>query len=91
MRVHDHPAPAAACARARHVVPLFVLHPAVPAGRRVPFLLDSLRDLRDALRARGGDLLVRRATRAGPRAVALARADPGMSGATAPPGRVTDP
>ncbi|MEV0201992.1 deoxyribodipyrimidine photo-lyase [Nonomuraea sp. NPDC050691] len=60
LRVHDHPALAEACARARHVVPLFVLDPAVPAGRRMPFLLDCLRDLREALRALGGDLVVRR-------------------------------
>ncbi|MER6948812.1 deoxyribodipyrimidine photo-lyase [Nonomuraea sp. NPDC000554] len=59
LRVHDHPALAAACATARRVVPLFVLDPAVPAGRRRPFLLDCLRDLRDSLRERGGDLLVR--------------------------------
>ncbi|GAA3176806.1 cryptochrome/photolyase family protein [Nonomuraea roseoviolacea] len=60
LRLHDHPALAEACARARHVVPLFVLDPAVPAGLRMPFLLDCLRDLREALRARGGDLVVRR-------------------------------
>ncbi|GAA2651702.1 deoxyribodipyrimidine photo-lyase [Nonomuraea recticatena] len=60
LRVHDHPALAAACARARQVLPLFVLDPAVPAGRRGPFLLDCLEDLRASLRARGGDLLVRR-------------------------------
>ncbi|WP_162795237.1 deoxyribodipyrimidine photo-lyase, partial [Nonomuraea lactucae] len=60
LRVHDHPALATACATARRVVPLFVLDPAVPAGRRGPFLLDCLRDLRESLRSRGGDLLVRR-------------------------------
>ncbi len=59
LRVHDHPALAAACAQARRVVPLFVLDPAIPSGRRRPFLHDCLRDLRDSLRARGGDLLVR--------------------------------
>ncbi|MEU0564882.1 deoxyribodipyrimidine photo-lyase [Nonomuraea sp. NPDC005983] len=59
LRVHDHPALAAACATACRVVPLFVLDPAVPAGRRRPFLLDCLRDLRDSLRERGGELLVR--------------------------------
>lgn len=60
LRVHDHPALSAACARARRVIPLFVLDPAVPGGRRGPFLLDCLADLRASLRSRGGDLLVRR-------------------------------
>ncbi|MEU6996736.1 deoxyribodipyrimidine photo-lyase [Nonomuraea sp. NPDC046570] len=59
LRVHDHPALATACAQARHVVPLFVLDPAVPAGPRTPFLLDCLADLREHLRARAGDLVVR--------------------------------
>ncbi|MEV4415742.1 deoxyribodipyrimidine photo-lyase [Catellatospora sp. NPDC049609] len=60
LRVHDQPALAAACANAERVVPLFVADPAldVPDNRR-RFLLESLRDLRDALRSRGGDLLVR--------------------------------
>lgn len=60
LRVHDHPALAAACARARTVVPLFVLDPAVPAGRRTGFLLECLADLRRSLRSLGGDLVVRR-------------------------------
>jgi Deoxyribodipyrimidine photolyase len=60
LRVHDHPALAAACARGRHVVPLFVVDPALPPHRRAGFLADALRDLRDALRRRGGDLIVRR-------------------------------
>ncbi|MCK2218662.1 DNA photolyase family protein [Actinomadura sp. ATCC 31491] len=59
LRVHDHPALSAACARAAHVVPLFVLDPAVPAGGRRGFLLQCLAGLRDALRERGGDLVVR--------------------------------
>ncbi|MFI6294424.1 cryptochrome/photolyase family protein [Nonomuraea sp. NPDC050790] len=59
LRVHDHPALAAACEQARSVVPLFVLDPAIPAGRRTGFLLDCLADLREALRAKGGDLVVR--------------------------------
>src|SRR5262245_1463716 len=37
LRVYDHPALAAACGRARRVVPLFVLDDAVPAGNRTPF------------------------------------------------------
>ncbi|MEU7825184.1 deoxyribodipyrimidine photo-lyase [Catellatospora sp. NPDC049133] len=60
LRVHDHPALAASCANAERVVPLFVADPAltVPDNRR-RFLLESLQDLRDGLRRRGGDLLVR--------------------------------
>ncbi|WP_157244909.1 cryptochrome/photolyase family protein [Nonomuraea typhae] len=60
LRVHDHPALSAACERGRAVVPLFVLDPAVPAGRRTAFLLACLADLREGLRARGGELFVRR-------------------------------
>ncbi|WP_327090309.1 DNA photolyase family protein [Nonomuraea sp. NBC_01738] len=60
LRVQDHPALSAACERARRVIPLFVLDPAVPAGRRGGFLAACLADLRDALRSRGGDLIVRR-------------------------------
>ncbi|MFI9560231.1 cryptochrome/photolyase family protein [Nonomuraea endophytica] len=59
LRLHDHPALAAACERARTVVPLFVLDPAVPTGRRTSFLLDSLTDLRARLREKGADLFVR--------------------------------
>lgn len=60
LRVHDHPALAAACARARHVVPLFVLDPALDSPRRAGFLADALHDLRSSLRRRGGNLVVRR-------------------------------
>lgn len=60
LRVHDHPALSAACERGGRVVPLFVLDPAVPAGCRAGFLLDCLADLRESLRARHGDLIVRR-------------------------------
>jgi len=59
LRVHDHPALAAACERAGQVVPLFVLDPSVPEGARHGFLLRSLADLRASLRQRGGDLVVR--------------------------------
>ncbi|MBE1588416.1 cryptochrome/photolyase family protein [Nonomuraea angiospora] len=59
LRVHDHPALAAACERAERVVPLFVLDPAVPEGNRRGFLLECLAELRAALRARDGDLVVR--------------------------------
>lgn len=64
LRVHDHPALAAAGREAGAVVPVFVLDERLIRGRypssgRTAFLLESLAELRDALRARGGDLLVR--------------------------------
>ncbi|MFI2662273.1 cryptochrome/photolyase family protein [Micromonospora carbonacea] len=61
LRVHDHPALAAACSAFARVVPLFVLDPAL-TGRspnRTRFLHQSLAALRDALRDRGGDLVIR--------------------------------
>ena len=65
LRVHDHPALVAACRAGGAVLPLFVLDDAllgsrVAAPNRVRFLLDCLHDLRAALEARGGTLLVRR-------------------------------
>ncbi|GAA3836189.1 deoxyribodipyrimidine photo-lyase [Sphaerisporangium flaviroseum] len=58
--MHDHPALAEACARARLVVPLFVIDPAIPARHRQGFLAEALDDLRSTLRDLGGDLVVRR-------------------------------
>ena len=66
LRVHDHPALTAAHREAGRVVPVFVLDPRLldagrfPSRNRAWFLLAALRELRDALRERGGDLLVRR-------------------------------
>jgi deoxyribodipyrimidine photo-lyase len=61
LRVHDHPALAAAAAEADIVVPLFVLDEGIPAPpNRAAFLLDSLACLRRSLRALGGTLFVRR-------------------------------
>jgi deoxyribodipyrimidine photo-lyase len=65
LRVHDHPALAAAVRAGDDVVPLFVLDDAILDRRfaspnRVGFLLESLADLRSSLRARGGELVVRR-------------------------------
>jgi deoxyribodipyrimidine photo-lyase len=64
LRVHDHPALAAAIDGALRVVPLFVVDDAVleafGAPNRVAFLLDALGELRGALRSRGSDLVVRR-------------------------------
>ena len=60
LRLHDDPALHQACARARQVVPLFVVDPAIAAPpNRARFLADSLADLRQALRGRGGDLVLR--------------------------------
>jgi len=64
LRVHDHPALAAA-ARAERTVPLFVLDERLLGSRfaapnRVAFMLEALRDLDEALRKAGGRLFVRR-------------------------------
>ena len=60
LRLHDNPALAAACARARQVVPLFVVDPALTVPpNRARFLADSLAVLREELRERGGDLVIR--------------------------------
>jgi deoxyribodipyrimidine photo-lyase len=61
LRVHDHPALAAACANAEHVIPLFVLDPHLQclSANRARFLHQSLADLRETLRGLGGDLCVR--------------------------------
>jgi deoxyribodipyrimidine photo-lyase len=60
LRVHDNPALAGACARARRVVPLFVVDPALAVPpNRARFLADSVAALRAELRALGGDLIIR--------------------------------
>jgi deoxyribodipyrimidine photolyase len=60
LRVHDNPALAGACAQARQVVPVFVADDRLMTSpSRVRFLADSLADLREALRERGGDLVSR--------------------------------
>jgi deoxyribodipyrimidine photo-lyase len=63
LRLHDNPALHQACTRARQVVPLFVADPAIDATKRSPnrarFLAESLADLREALRERGADLVIR--------------------------------
>jgi deoxyribodipyrimidine photo-lyase len=65
LRVHDHPALTAAHREADRVVPVFVLDPRLldagrfPSANRAWFLLESLRELREALRERGGELFVR--------------------------------
>jgi deoxyribodipyrimidine photo-lyase len=64
LRMHDNPALAAACEQAGLVVPLFAVDGRLMsiAPNRARFLLESLADLRDSLRARGGDLTVRHAS-----------------------------
>jgi deoxyribodipyrimidine photo-lyase len=60
LRLHDNPALHQACALARQVAPLFVADPAIAAPpNRARFLAESLADLREALRDRGGDLVLR--------------------------------
>ena len=60
LRVHDNPALAGACGRARQVVPLFVLDPGLDVPpNRARFLAESVDDLREELRAIGGDLVIR--------------------------------
>ncbi len=64
LRVHDHPALAAA-AEGTRVLPLFVLDDAILGSRyaapnRLVGLLAALADLRAALRDLGADLVVRR-------------------------------
>jgi deoxyribodipyrimidine photo-lyase len=65
LRVDDHPALARAVRDAEHVVPLFVFDDTILGSsfnrpNRTGFLLESLHDLDDALRALGGRLVVRR-------------------------------
>lgn len=64
LRLHDHPPLVSALAAHARVVPVFVLDPAIVAGRfasgaRTAFLLDCLRELDAALRERGSGLVVR--------------------------------
>jgi deoxyribodipyrimidine photo-lyase len=64
LRVHDHRALREAAREYERVVPLFVVDDPVlgshPAPSRTSFLLDALADLRESLRKRGGDLVIRR-------------------------------
>src|SRR6476619_2970277 len=64
LRVHDHPALTAAHRECDRVVPVFVLDPRLLAGRfpspnRAWFLHGCLAELRDALRERGANLVIR--------------------------------
>jgi deoxyribodipyrimidine photo-lyase len=79
LRVHDNPVLYAAATAAERVVPLFVADPRVPVPpNRRRFLAESLADLRESLRRRGGDLVIREGDPVA-EAVKLAR-DNGASG-----------
>lgn len=61
LRVHDQAALCAAAAHSEQVVPLFVFDDALArSAARQHFLHESLTDLRESLRALGGELIVRR-------------------------------
>ena len=65
LRIHDNPALHAAVESADRVVPLFVLDDTIRRSRfnrpnRARFLAESLHDLDESLRRRGGGLVVRR-------------------------------
>ena len=64
LRVHDHPALAAAIRDGSTIAPLFVLDPAILHGRfaspnRTWFMLGAVRSLAEALETRGSRLTVR--------------------------------
>jgi len=60
LRLHDNPALHLACSRARQVLPLFIADPAIAAPpNRARFLAESLAALREELRARHADLVIR--------------------------------
>ncbi len=61
LRVHDHPPLRAALDAHARVVPVFVLDERLlrRSPSRAAFMLDCLRELREALRSRGGELFVR--------------------------------
>ena len=64
LRVHDYPALCAALEQADEVIPFFcfddrLLHGRHESGPRTQFLLECLADLREALRQRGSDLVIR--------------------------------
>ena len=66
LRVHDHPALTAALEAHERVIPVFclddrLLHGRHASGPRTQFMLECLHQLGDALRERGGGLVIRRA------------------------------
>ena len=78
LRVHDHPPLRAALDACERVVPVFVLDDRLLGGRppssRDAFLFACLKDLREALQQRGGDLVVVRGSARARAAEAGARA-----------------
>src|SRR4051794_5230736 len=67
LRVHDHPPLRAALDAHERVVPVFVLddkllHGRHASGSRTQFMLESLKELRTALKERGGNLVIVRGT-----------------------------
>jgi deoxyribodipyrimidine photo-lyase len=67
LRVHDHPALSKAVADADHVIPVFVFDPLLYEGKhagsnRNRFLIECLHDLKDSLKQRGADLVIREGT-----------------------------
>ena len=76
LRVHDHPALAAAVRDADAVVPVFIFDDTLLNGKfasanRNRFLLECLSDLRQSLKQRSGDLVVRRGKVLSPQARAF--------------------
>ena len=64
LRLHDHPALAAALAAHEHVIPVFCLDHGLLTGRhrsgpRTQFMLECLQDLAGSLRDRGSGLVIR--------------------------------
>ena len=83
LRLNDNQALAAAQAQAEHVVPVFVLDPALLASpytgeKRLAFLYDGLRSLDADLRARGSRLIVRQGDPAEELASLLAETQAGL-------------
>ena len=63
LRVHDHPGLVEAARSSEYVIPLFVLDDDLldrSGPNRIAFLVDALGDLRESLRERGADLVIRR-------------------------------
>src|SRR5215213_7244407 len=60
LRVHDHPPLRAALDACERVIPVFVLDERLLGGPRDAFVFACLKDLREALQQRGGDLVVLR-------------------------------
>src|SRR3954454_21478911 len=60
LRVHDHPPLRAALDACEHVVPVFVLDDRLlgQSSNRDAFLFACLHDLREALKQRGGELVI---------------------------------